>query len=306
MQNLWKIIDDILGKGYGMFDYIELLYYFAIAIIPMALPLTILLSSVMVYGDMAEKYELSSAKSAGISFTRMLYPGLIVAFSVFLFSIIASNYLRPHANEGFHKKMRNMRTNKLTFVFDEKIFNQEFKDFSIRVGKKYKDGRTIDDVMIYDHTDADNSILNMIRAKSGQMYTTPDMRYLIMDLENGYHIKELRAESADRKRSRYNDFARPVVRFNFAKLRKSFDLAEMLDLNVVNITYKEHEMMGSSKLIIAADSIRQQIIEKKSENNQEFEVMQDAEEVPPKPPFLTMAPAGAPINRNNRQTVAKE
>ena len=132
MQRLWKDIDSILGKGYGFFDFIELIYYFALASIPMALPLTILLSSVMVFGDMAEKYELSSVKSAGISFLRILKPGLMVAFGVFLFSILSSNYVKPAAYKGFFQKIRDMKTNKLTFAFDEKIFNKSKQKYTRR------------------------------------------------------------------------------------------------------------------------------------------------------------------------------
>ncbi len=255
MQNLWKVIDDILGKGYGILDYLELLSYFALAIIPMSLPLTVLLSSVMVYGDMAEKYELASAKSAGVSFVRLLKPGLIIAILVFFFSLIAANVLKPHANEGFHKKMRDMKTNKLTFVFDENIFNRDFKDISIRIGKKYEDGRSIEDILIYDHTDTDNSVLNMIRAKKGEMYTTPDQKFLIMDLKDGYHVKEVRAESADRLRKGFNAFARPMVRFSFSELRKVFNLTELMDLNVVNVSYRQYDMMNTLELISVIDSL---------------------------------------------------
>ncbi len=291
MQNLWKVIDDILGKGYGLFDYLELLYYFAVAIIPMALPLTILLSSVMVYGDMAEKYELSSAKSSGISFTRMLYPGFIVSILVFSFSLVASNYLKPKANEGFHKKIRDMKTNKLTFVFDEKIFNKEFKNYSIRIGKKESDGQSIRDVMIYDHSDSDDSVLNMIRAKSGKMYTTRDVKYLIMDLEEGYHVKEIRSESADRSDYKYNDYARPVMRYSFSSLRKTFDLAEVLDLNVVNISYKQHEMMNTNQLIKAIDSIHLRMDELRKGNVHEFNLFIDPDSTYRKPSEPTVSTA---------------
>ena len=270
MQNLWKVIDNILGKGYGMMDYLELLSYFALAIIPMSLPLTVLLSSVMVYGDMAEKYELSSAKSAGISFMRLLKPGLVISIGIFFFSLLASNFLKPQANEGFHKKMRDMKTNKLTFVFDEKIFNREFKDFSIRIGKKDKNGRSLDDVLIYDHTDTDDSVVNMIRAKKGDMYTTPDRRYLVMDLKDGFQMREMRSESADRSRKGFNAFGRPVVRFEFSTLRKVFDLTEMLDLNVVNVAYRQYDMMNTLELLHVIDSLNRGTEESIAKNIYEF------------------------------------
>lgn len=270
MQTLWRVIDSILGQGYGLLDFMELIYYFGIASIPMALPLTVLLSSVMVYGDMAEKHELSSAKSSGISFIRLLRPGFVIAFCVFCLSILASNVLKPEANRGFHEKLRDMKTNKLTFAFDEQIFNNEFKGFSIRIGKKYEDGRTLDDVMIYNHTDADHSIVNMIRAQHGEMYTTPDKKYLIMDLVDGYQHTEIREESSDRLRKGHNAMARPVSIFKFHTLRKVFNLTEMLDLHKVNVDYKAYEMMNTLELFDAIDSFNVQRETAISDNIHEF------------------------------------
>lgn len=275
MQRLWKEIDKILGKGYGPLDFVELMYYFSLVMIPLALPLTILLSSVMVYGDMAEKYELSSAKSAGISFIRLLMPGLLVASGVFFFSILASNVIKPSVNRSFEKKMRDMKTNSLTFAFDEKIFNREFKDFSIRVGKKYDDGRSLDDIMIYDHTDQDNSVYHMTRAKHGEMYTSSDRKYLVMDLKDGYQVKEVRGQSAERAHKGHNSYARPMMRIKFATLRKVFNLAEMLDNNVVNISYKEYDMMNTSELLTVIDSMSQSAQEVINKNRHNFNALKN-------------------------------
>ncbi|MBK9152519.1 MAG: LptF/LptG family permease [Saprospiraceae bacterium] len=79
MQFLWKYIDEILGKGFTVLELMELIIYYGITLIPLAVPITILISSVMVFGDMAEKYELSSMKSAGISLFRVMLPGLVIA-----------------------------------------------------------------------------------------------------------------------------------------------------------------------------------------------------------------------------------
>ncbi len=275
MQRLWKEIDKILGKGYGPLDFVELMYYFSLVMIPLALPLTILLSSVMVYGDMAEKYELSSAKSAGISFIRLLMPGFVVATGVFFFSILASNVIKPSVNRSFEKKMRDMKTNSLTFAFDEKIFNREFKDFSIRVGKKYDDGRTLDDIMIYDHTDQDNSVYHMTRAKHGEMYTSSDRKYLVMDLKDGYQVKEVRGQSAVRNHKGFNSYARPMMRIKFANLRKVFNLAEMLDNSIVNISYKEYDMMNTSELLTVIDSMSISAQEVRDKNRHNFNILKN-------------------------------
>lgn len=255
MQKLWAVIESILGKGYGAMDFAELFFHFSVMSIPMALPLTVLLSSVMVYGDMAEKYELSSAKSAGISFNRLLKPGLMVAAGVFFLSILASNVLKPRSTEGFQKKLRSMKVNKLTYAFDEQIFNSEFKNYSIRISKKLDNGRSVKDLLMYDHSDPDASVINMIRAQTGDLYTTPDQKYLIMDLKDGYQVKEIRKDAADRKNTGYNLPAREMMRLTFASLRKVFDLQEMMDLDVINVSYREYEFMNSLELLEVVDSL---------------------------------------------------
>ena len=273
MQYLWKEIDKIIGQGYGALDYVELLYYFGLVLIPMSLPLTILLSSVMVYGDMAEKYELSSSKSAGISLLRMLRPGLIVAFLVAMFSLLASNYLKPKAYEGYSSKIKAMKSNKLTFAFDEKIFNNDFKNFSIRVGEKEEDGRHVKDILIYDYSDSDKSIYNVIRAKGGEMYTSQDKRYLIMDLKDGYHFKEVRTETHDRKRTNFKQQGRPVLRYSFSSLRKVFDLEEVLDLSMTGSSYRKYEMMNSLELLESIDSFQVQDIQVGEKNIYPFAIL---------------------------------
>ena len=273
MQYLWKVIDDILGNGYGMADYMELIISFGVALLPLALPLTVLLSSVMIYGDKAEKYELSSLKSSGVSLNRMLLPGLWVALFTMTFSIVASNFLKPYANERYHKKIRDMKTNKLTFVFQEKIFNQEFKNFSIRVEKIHKDGRTLEGILIYDHSDNDRTILNVTGAKSGEMYTSRDGKYLFMDLKDGYQVKELRSELSDKTRVSYKQKARPVNRFEFASLRKSFELAKLLNLSITNLSSRQYDMMNTFELLSEMDSLDRQSREIAETNVLTFNVL---------------------------------
>lgn len=275
MQTMWKVIDDILGKGYGFGDYFELLFLFSIVLIPMALPLTVLLASTMVYGDLAEKHELGSMKSSGVSLIRILKPGLIIAIGVAMFSLLASNSLKPRAMEGYLKKIRNMKTNQLTFAFDDKIFNTDFKNYSIRIDKKAKDGRSIEGALIYDHSDADKSIVNVIRAKTGEMYTSPDQKYLIMDLNDGYQFKEVRSEAADVTKRNFKLQGRPVMRTHFSSLRKVFDLEELMDLNMSSSNYKVYETMNSNQLIEVIDSITVEIEEKKKENLHVYTFMEE-------------------------------
>lgn len=280
MQYMWKKIDELLGKGYSTLDYLELLGYMGMTLVPLALPLTILLASVMVYGDMAEKYELSSIKSSGTSLLRILWPGLVIAFLIAGLSIFSSNYLKPMAFDRYSKKYKAMKTNKLTFAFDENIFNYDFTNYSIRIGKKEKDGRSISDILIYDMSDTDNSVTNFIQAKSGEMYTTPDKRYLIMDLYDGYQFKEERAGLVDKVRRNFNLQGRPVARYEFSSLRKTFDLSEVINLTLTRSSYQKNKMMNSAELLNSIDSFYTAELENREKNIYPYTILGKQKKIP--------------------------
>ncbi len=270
MQKLWKDIEDLLGRGYGILDFIELLTYFGLGLIPLALPLTVLLSSVMIYGGMAERYELTALKSSGVSLMRILSPGLAVAIFTMSLSLFASNFIKPTARELFETKLRNMKTNDLTYGFDEKVFNREFDNYSIWIDKKYDDGRTFEGIKIYDHNDPDNTIVNLISAKRGEMYTTADQKYLIMELKDGYQLKEIRSESAIQNDTKFNLPGRPVSRVNFNGLRKVFKLSELLNLNVISVSDKKLDFLTFWQLEEFQDSIAQGVKYKKERSMHPF------------------------------------
>ena len=270
MQRLWKDIEDLLGKGYGMFDFVELLTYSSLVLIPLALPLTVLLSSVMIYGGMAERYELTAIKSSGVSLMRILSPGLAVAIFTMILSLVASNFIKPTARELFEKKIKAMKTNELTFGFDEKVFNREFDNYSIWIDKKYEDGRTVEGIKIYDHNDPDNTIINLIAAERGEMYTTADQKYLIMELDNGYQLKEIRSESAIQDDTKFNLPGRPVSRVNFKSLRKVFKLSDLLNLNVISVSDKQLDFLTFWELQNFQDSIAQEVRYKKERSMHPF------------------------------------
>ena len=101
MQTLWVYIDDIIGKGAGFGMIVEFIFYRSISLFPMALPIAILISSVMIMGNLAERYELASMKSAGVPLLRIMMPLLIASASIGVFSWICSAYLIPVANLKF-------------------------------------------------------------------------------------------------------------------------------------------------------------------------------------------------------------
>ncbi len=256
MQFLWKYIDEILGKGLSIFELVELIFYYAVTLIPMAVPITILISSVMVFGDMAEKYELSSLKSAGVSLIRIMLPGVVVACMIGLFSIIAANFLKPAALLQFNKRFITIRNQKSSLAIEEGIFNNAFDETIIRVNKIDKNKKDIHDVLIYDHTGNDKSLIRVTTAKGGQMFTAQEGRYFVMELDSGVNYQELdRRTSPDGNRVEL-----PFNRMYFDKWKVAFDMSIFTgDGGFFNITNDREQMMNSLQLLKSIDSFANRI-----------------------------------------------
>ncbi len=256
MQFLWKYIDEILGKGLSIFDLLELIFYYAVTLIPMAVPITVLISSVMVFGDMAEKHELSSMKSAGVSLTRIMLSGVIISLGIGLFSILASNFLKPAALLQFNKRFITIRKQKSALSIEEGIFNNAFNETIIRVDKIDKDKKTIHDVLIYDHNQNDKSLIGVTTAKSGEMFTVDNGRYFVMELDTGINYQEL--ERRNSTTTGHKEM--PFTRTYFDKWEMAFDMNEFSgEEGLLNFNRDREQMMNSSQLIEAIDSISGQI-----------------------------------------------
>lgn len=254
MQVLWLYIDDIAGKGLGFFLVMELLAYKCVSLIPMALPLAVLISSVMLLGNLAERYELSSFKSAGVSLWRIMRPMMFFAAGATAFSFFCSNNLIPVANLKFGSRMYDIQRQKPALRLDAGIFNDDFDGYAIHIRKKATDGRHIENVLIYDHTDASRGRLSQVMAERGEMYATEDGAYFVMNLQNGHQYMETEPSGAGSGRSY------PFVRVNFSSWNKVFDLGEF-QLNRTNeeLFKSNRSMLTSGQLREAVDSLSYKI-----------------------------------------------
>lgn len=250
MQMLWIYIDDLAGKGLGFFTVVELLSYRAVSFVPMALPLGILLSSVMLMGSYAEHYELSSMKSAGMSLVRIMRPLLVFALFAVAFSWYCSDYLIPAANLKFGSRMWDIQQTKPALRLDVGVFNDDFQGYTIHIGKKMSDGRTIKDVIIYDHTESNAGKYTVITAKDGEMFSAEGGNIFIMRLRNGFQCIESRGYQA----STQSKF--PFIRTGFKQFTKVFDLSEFsLSRTNEELFKQSRQTMDSRALRAAADSM---------------------------------------------------
>lgn len=254
MQILWVYIDDIAGKGLGGFVIMELLAYKCVGLVPMALPLAILISGVMVMGGLAEHYELSSLKSAGVSLTRIMRPIMYFGFGAMIVSYLCNDYLIPIANLNFGSRMYDIREKKPTMSLEPGVFNDDFGSYAIYLGGKDADGKTIRDVLIYDHTQSNNDRLSQVVAESGIMATSDDGNYLTMKLFNGHQYVENRPSSSNKTSGL------PFVRTSFASWNKVFDLTEFnMSVTDQGLFSQNRSMMSISQLATRIDTIQQEI-----------------------------------------------
>lgn len=216
LQVLWVYIDDIIGKGSSLFFILEMVFYLSMTMIPLALPIAVLISSVMVMGNLAERYELSSLKSAGVSLSRAMRPLIALSLVVSLFSFISSNYLIPVANLKGKTRLYDVRKQKPNLNLEAGVFNEDFEGYVIYAGRKSQDGRHIYDVLVYPWENS--RMLQVITAESGRLYTTPDQKFLVMELQNGWQFQEVEPDGPSNNR--------PFLRTEFSRWEKLFDLSE--------------------------------------------------------------------------------
>jgi lipopolysaccharide export system permease protein len=251
MQFLWVYIDEIMGKGLTFFELTELVFYLSMTMVPNALPLGVLISSVMVLGNLAERYELAGLKSAGISLMRIMRPLAITAFMIACGSLFVADRVIPWANLQFHSRFYDIRKAKPTLAFEENVFNDEFQDYTMRIGKKSADGRHLKDVMIYGNQSSGNAdLVNQIMAKNGEMFTTKDRQYIVMNLKDGIQYQE-----TTNNRDGIKHY--PFVRIKFKSWQKIFDLTQF-DRSTTNPElFKGHQkMLTTGQLRRAIDSIQ--------------------------------------------------
>jgi lipopolysaccharide export system permease protein len=198
MQFLWKYVDDLVGKGLTWDIMAELLFYASFGLLPFAFPLSMLLASIMSFGELGENYELVAMKSSGISLFRIMKPLIIVAILITFTAFFFANYVLPHTNLRFTTILWSVKQQKPEMILKEGVFTNEVDGYSIRVGKVDNRNKTLHDVLIYDHTNG-RANESVTVADSGFLYITEDKNYMILTLYNGENFSE-----EDRNRNQTN------------------------------------------------------------------------------------------------------
>jgi lipopolysaccharide export system permease protein len=217
--------------------------------VPLALPLAVLISSIMTFGNLGETYELVAIKSSGIPLLRFMRPLMVVSAIICLFAFFLANYMVPRANLKFYTMLYDIRVAKPAFDIKEGIFYDKLPNYAIKVGKKDKDGTGIYDVIIYENDYKMQD--NIITAEKGKMSISPDKKFLEFYLENGWRYVE---------RGPYNSVQTDYMRIGFSSYKKVFDLSSFKVMKTPDSLFKNNWMMlNVFQLSKASDSIKKDI-----------------------------------------------
>lgn len=255
MQFLWLYVDDLVGKGLEWYILLELIFYASSTFVPMALPLAILLSSLMTFGNLGEHYELVALKSSGISLKRLMRPLVILSVLISVLAFIFSDFVLPVANLKFRSLLYDVQHQKLAFKMKEGIFNRDLGDYVLRIGSREDDGEGINDVMIYDHSQRSGNT-KLTTADSGLMQQTPNGSAILFTLYNGVNYEE----KIDQQNYR---ITRPFQRMEFREEQIRFNLNNDLGRTDEDLFKSSYHMMNLEQLSTSKDSLERALDFKK-------------------------------------------
>jgi lipopolysaccharide export system permease protein len=251
MQFIWLYLDDIMGKGLGIWVIAKLLIFASARIVNMALPLAILMSSIMTVGALSENNELTAMKSAGASLFRILRPLIVFHLLLSLGAFFFANNLWPIANLKFRTLLFSIMEQRPALNLNDGVFYNGIEGISIRVARNDKETGQLTDILIYDHRIRDKGNRTVIRAKSGQMEQTADKRFLVLTLLDG-HTYDEQMEKEIRGKAR--NF--PLVSSSFEKTTLRLDLSAFAFKNSDEEVFRNSfEMMTVNQLETAIDSL---------------------------------------------------
>jgi lipopolysaccharide export system permease protein len=244
IQFFWLYIDDFVGKGIDFITLIQFIGYLTATVVPLALPLGVLLSSIMTFGNLGETFELMAIKSAGIPLVRFMRPIFLVSGLLTIMAFLFANYVIPVAELKMRTLLYDIRIAKPAFDIKEGIFYDKLRGYTIKIGEKTNDS-IIKKIIIYEH----NNFLqdHLIVAEEGLMTITPDQQFLALNLKNGYRYQEKGSGAATE-----NEF----YRIHFKEYKKVFDLSSFRLSKSADSTFRSYyKMLSYQQLDYIADSL---------------------------------------------------
>ena len=246
LQFFWLYIDDIVGKGVDIITIGKLITYVAATVVPLALPLAILLSSIMTFGNLGESFELVAIKSAGIPLLRFMRPLFVVSLLLCGLAFLFNNNVIPVANLKMQTLKYDIIVSKPAFDIKEGVFYDKIEGYVIKIGKKEKDDSTIRKVVIYE--EANYGLQDhVLVAESGVMRISPDKKFLELLLKDGWRYQE---------NGPRNTTSTEFIRLGFKEYKKVMDLSSFaLNRTDDSLFKNNYQMLSIRQLNTAIDSL---------------------------------------------------
>lgn len=259
MQYMIKYFDEIVGKGLDATVYAELLFYFSIHVTTLALPLAVLLSSLMTFGNLGEHFELTAIKSAGISLTRALVPLLIATLGITVMAFINNDQIVPRANLNAYSLLYDIRQTKPSLSLQEGSFYNGIPNYSIKVNKKFPDEESLKGLIIYNHTKGRGNT-DVILADSGRMYMFGNDQYMMLEMYDGQSY----VESVPERTVTANNEPADFVRNKFKKSKLVFSLESFNMVETQKEYFASNRVMKDVQHLSAdVDSMENKMVETK-------------------------------------------
>lgn len=241
-----------MGKGLEISIILELLLYVSASLIPLALPLAMLLSSIMTFGNLAENNELTALKSSGLSLYRIMRPLMVVVLLIALGTFYFSNYIIPIATLKWKALIYDIQETKISKIISPGSYSNELEGLAIKV-KNEKNG-VFSDVVIHDHNDP--NIVKTVRAKQATLYNSTHGNYLYLHLKNGSVLEELGVNQSINLESRNRGSYYPSRRSSFTDATYKISLKGFkLNRTDENLFKNNYEMLNVFQINKVTDSI---------------------------------------------------
>ncbi len=252
MQFFWKYVDDLMGKGLEFTVILELIFYVSATLIPLALPLAILLSSIMTLGNLAEHNELTALKSAGLSLFRIIKPLFVVIIIIALATFYFSNYVIPVANLKMRALIYDIQETKISKIVTPGTYSTEIEGYAIKVEENKNGG--FKNVVIHDHSNP--NINKTVKAANCDMYNSENGAVLYLNLKNGNVLEELAINQNENFESKSRGRFYPSRRISFDNAIYQIDLTGFkLNRSDDDLFKNSFEMLNVFQMQDAIDSI---------------------------------------------------
>ncbi len=255
MQFLWRYVEDFVGKGLSAGIILEVLMYASSSLVPMALPLAVLLASIMVFGNLAEHNELMAMKSAGVSLIRIMQPIIALTIVISIFAFYFANYNLPRSNLKMRSLLYDVTNKPPEIVIPTGIFYNELPGYSIKIDRRDRDNNMLYNLLIYDHT-GNRGNTSVTVAEKGFMYYVNEHQYIILHLFNGAMYEDEKVNNPMQRLSF------PLRRHTFEEQKIVFDLTGFgFKRSDENLFKSHYQTLGTHDLSQTMDTLQLKIDE---------------------------------------------